>query len=142
MTLTLNPLEKVSLRAFLIALAKQPSPLPSTLQQEINQAGTTFATNPSAAVNHLLQLAETDTFKEAYHQARQEIQKQYEYQERIKNNSRNIESTPPDALENVESVISVLKDPDPQQAAEKINFLLVAPSPEMLIVPSPDSPLH
>lgn len=129
MTLNLNPLEKVSLRAFLIALAKQPSPLPSALQQEINQAGTTFATNPSAAVNHLLQLAETDTFKEAYHQARQEIQKQYEYQERNENyspkNRQKNNSRPPDVLDNVETVNEILTDPHPAKAAEKIERLLV-----------------
>ena len=80
----LNQPQTVTLRAFLIALAELDSPLPATLQQEINKVGEMLANTPNDALNRLLELAENDCLLTSYQQARINIQKQYETQERNK----------------------------------------------------------
>ncbi len=81
MNYNLGPLEFVTVWAFLAALAKIDQPLPPELQQEINQVGKVFTTDPGRAIEQLLDLGKNPVLKEFYDAARLDIQTQYETQE-------------------------------------------------------------
>lgn len=84
----LNELEKVTIQAFITALAKLDSPLPADLQKQINQVGDILSTQPTIAANKLIELAENPCLNQLYQQARVNIQSEYESQER--NMQRNL----------------------------------------------------
>ena len=116
----LNQAETVTLRAFLIALVELDSPLPATLQQEINKVGEMLANTPNDALNRLLELAENDCLLTSYQQARINIQKQYETQERNKYDQPSQQNqptpTPSEHLANI--AIPILKAADSSAEAK------------------------
>ncbi len=116
----LNQPQTVTLRAFLIALAELNSPLPATLQQEINKVGEMLANTPNDALNRLLELAENDCLLTSYQQARIKIQKQYETQERNKYDRPSQQNqptpTPSEHLANI--AIPILKAADSSAEAK------------------------
>ncbi|MBD2166809.1 hypothetical protein H6G04_20660 [Calothrix membranacea FACHB-236] len=79
-----NQLETVTLAAFLVALADLDAPLPQGLQEEINKVGKLLLEQPKAAIDRLVELAKHHCISELYWQARSNIQKQYETQEKNK----------------------------------------------------------
>ena len=122
--MTLNILEKVTLNAFIEALRQLSSPLPTEFQQQINQVGNAFDKDPTSAINRLLDLAENDCIKQLYFQARIEIQKNYETQERNrfyspeKQNQRGVK--PDDATSNIALKVEALKAPDSPKAVQSL----------------------
>ncbi|MCC5667880.1 hypothetical protein LC653_29385 [Nostoc sp. CHAB 5784] len=78
----LDALQRITLRAFLIALVELDSPLPTDLQHEINKVGEMLANAQNDDVlKRLKELAENDCLKAFYHKARRDIQKLYRHQE-------------------------------------------------------------
>jgi hypothetical protein len=117
----MNQLQTVTLRAFLTALVELDSPLPPEVQQEINQVGEIFSDSPNAAIDRLLELAENDCLRQSYQQARINIQKQYETQERNKYDKPSQQNqptpTPSEHLANI--AIPILKASDSRAEAKK-----------------------
>lgn len=80
----INALQRITLRAFLTALVESDSPIPPTLQDEINKVGKMFANtqeDKNNALNRLIELAENECLNQAYCNARRDIQRQYKPQE-------------------------------------------------------------
>jgi hypothetical protein len=121
--MTLNSLDTVTLDAFVEAL-RQLDSLPKELQQQINQIGRAFDENPTAAVNQLHELAEHDCLKSVYQQARVEIQKQYQPQEKSryfsaeKQNQKGVK--PADETSNFAIKVKVMKADDSVAAAKNL----------------------
>ncbi len=117
----MNQLQTVTLRAFLTALVELDSPLPPELQQEINQVGEILADTPNVAINRLLELAKNDRIQQFYQEARINIQKQYETQERNKYDKPSQQNqptpTPSEHLANI--AIPILKASDSRAEAKK-----------------------
>ena len=119
----LNSLDTVTLDAFVEALCQLDS-LPKELQQQINQIGRAFDQNPTAAANQLHELAEHDCLKSVYQQARIEIQKQYQPQEKSryfsaeKQNQKGVK--PADETSNFAIKVKVLKADDSVAAAKTL----------------------
>ncbi|MDZ7959647.1 MAG: hypothetical protein RMY34_17480 [Aulosira sp. DedQUE10] len=101
----LNKLETVTLTAFLITLTELDTPLPQNLQDDINKVGKLLLDQPKAAIDKLVELAKHDCLSELYWQARSNIQKQYETQEKNKHRDLDKESeannNDPDMIENL-----------------------------------------
>ena len=116
----LNPLEIVTLRAFLTAVVELDSRLPTALQQEINKVGEMLANaQKDDALNRLIELAENDCLKESYRNARIDIQ-QYTTQELNKYDKpsqQNQPTMPPDHLTNI--ALAIFKAPDSSAEAKK-----------------------
>lgn len=110
----LNPLQTVTLRAFLTALVELDSPLPTALQQDINQVGEMLANaQKDDALNRLIELAENDCLKESYQNARRNIQTQYTTQELDKYDKPSQQNQPPipeEHLTNIAIAISQASD--------------------------------
>jgi len=117
----MNQLQTVTLRAFLTALVELDSPLPPEVQQEINQVGAILADTPNVAINRLLELAKNDRIQQFYQEARINIQKQYETQERNKYDKPSQQNqptpTPSEHLANI--AIPILKASDSRAEAKK-----------------------
>ncbi|MCL6752865.1 hypothetical protein KBT16_18575 [Nostoc sp. CCCryo 231-06] len=118
----LDPLQTVTLRAFLTALVELDSRLPTALQQEINKVGEILANTSSKddALNRLLELAENDCLKTSYDDARKKIQREYTTQELNKHDKpsqQNQLTIPPDHLSNI--AMEILKAPDSSAEAKK-----------------------
>ncbi|MBR8836608.1 MAG: hypothetical protein DSM106950_21965 [Stigonema ocellatum SAG 48.90 = DSM 106950] len=121
--------QAVTLRAFLTALVELDSPLPATLQQEINEVGEIFATAPNDALNRLLELAENNYLQQSYKEARIKIQTQNEPQELNKydkpSQQNQPEPIPPEHLANI--AIPILKAPDSSGEAKKHKSKIIIP---------------
>lgn len=117
----LNPLQTVTLRAFLTALVELDSPLPIPLQQEINQVGEMLAnTQNDVALNRLIELAENDCLQVSYRNARMNIQTQYTTQELNKFDKPSQQNQPPIPEEHLSNIaIAILKAPDSSVEAKK-----------------------
>ncbi|MEH1940129.1 MAG: hypothetical protein V7L01_07930 [Nostoc sp.] len=125
----LNPLQTVTLRAFLTALVESNSSLPIALQQEINKVGEMLANTSSKddALNRLLELAENDCLKASYYNARKNIQTEYTTQELNKYDKpsqQNQPTIPTDHLSNI--AIAIFKDPDSSAEAKKHKSEIIA----------------
>lgn len=129
----LNPLQTVTLRAFLKALVELDSPLPIALQHEINKVGEMLANAQNDdALNRLIELAENDCLKESYRNARMNIQTQYKSQELNKYDKpreQNQPTIPPEHIGNIaiaipsdhliNIAIAIFKAPDSSAEAKK-----------------------
>jgi hypothetical protein len=118
----LNPLQAVTLRAFLTALVELDSPLPTALQHEINKVGEMLAKaqKKDDALNRLIELAENNYFKESYIDARMNIQKQYTTQELDKFDKPGKQNQPTKPTEHIENIaIPILKASDSSAEAKK-----------------------
>lgn len=117
----LNPLQTVTLRAFLTALVELDSRLPTALQHDINQVGEMLANaQKDDALNRLIELAENDCLKESYRNARMNIQTQYKSQELNKYDKpsqQNQPTTPPEHIGNI--AIPIFKASDSSAEAKK-----------------------
>ena len=117
----LNQLQQVTLYSFLRALVELDSPLPAQLQREINEVGKMYQTQPDKAINRLIKLAESDVIKEPYQQARINIQKNYEIQERNKfdkpSQQIQAQAVPPERIANI--AIAIFQAPDSSAEAKK-----------------------
>ena len=111
-----------------IAALELDSPLPAQLQREINEVGKMYQTQPDKAINYLIKLAESDVIEELYQQARINIQKNYEIQERNKfdkPSQQKAPAVPPERIANIavplpsERVSAILQAPDPSAEAKK-----------------------
>lgn len=115
----LNQLQQVTLNSFLRALVELDSPLSAQLQREINEVGKMYPTQPDEAINRLIKLAESDVIKEPYQQARINIQKKYEIQERNKfdkPSQQKAPAVPPERIANI--AIAILQAPDSSAEAK------------------------
>jgi hypothetical protein len=123
--MTLNLLQIITLDAFIEALQNVSAPLPTELQTQINQVGDRFAENPIEANDRLLELAEHESLKPLYLQARIRLQKEYETQERNRfyspENQNQPDVKPKDAPSNIAIKVKVLKSPDSVSAAQEIS---------------------
>jgi CHAD domain-containing protein len=123
--MTLNLLQIITLDAFIEALHNVSTPLPAELQTQINQVGDRFAENPTEASDRLLELAEHESLKPLYLQARIRLQKEYETQERNRfyspENQNQPGVKPEDAPSNIAIKVKVLKAPDPVSAAQNLS---------------------
>jgi len=101
----LNPLQTVTLHAFLTALVELDSPLPIALQHEINKVGEMLANAQNDdALNRLIELAENDCLKQSYHKARRHIQTQYTTQELNKYDKPSQQNQPPIPEEHLSNI--------------------------------------
>jgi len=126
--MTLNLLQIITLDAFIEALQNVSAPLPAELQTQINQVGDRFAENSTEASDLLLKLAEHESLKPLYLQARIRLQKKYETQERNPYYSPETQNqpdvTPEEDAENIainpddKPKIEILKSPDSVSAAK------------------------
>ncbi|KST69426.1 hypothetical protein [Mastigocoleus testarum] len=115
----LNQLQQVTLISFLRALVELDSPLPAQLQREINEVAKMYQTQPDKAINYLIKLAESDVIKEPYQQARINIQKNYEIQERNKfdkPSQQKAPAVPPERIANI--AIAIFQAPDSSKEAK------------------------
>ena len=124
----LNPLQTVTLHAFLTALVELDSPLPTALQQEINKVAEMLANAQNDdALNRLIELAENDCLKASYYNARKNIQTEYTTQELNKYDKpsqQNQPTIPTDHLSNI--AIAIFKDPDSSAEAKKHKSEIIA----------------
>ncbi|NJM90630.1 MAG: hypothetical protein HC847_29440 [Hydrococcus sp. RU_2_2] len=128
----LNPLQTVTLLAFLIALVELDSPLPTALQHEIHKVGEMLANAQNNALDHLIELAKSDCLKESYDNARIKIQRLNKSQELSrfdKPNKQNELPIPEDHIINIaraipldrliKIAIAIFQAPDSSAEAKK-----------------------
>ncbi len=128
----LNNLQQVTIKAFIIALAELDSPLPADLQKQINQVGAIISTQTIVAIDELVKLAEHPCINQSYKQARINIQREYETQERNRNRklAREIDDSQNEEYNNLtldnrtksvtpEAVGEILQADNPQSKAKK-----------------------
>ncbi|WP_375506712.1 hypothetical protein [uncultured Nostoc sp.] len=118
----LNQPQTVTLRAFLTALVELDSPLPTALQQEINNVGEMLANAQNDnALNRLIELAENDCLKESYRNARINIQTQYKSQELNKYDKPSQQNQPPIPPEHIGNIaIAIFQATDSSAKAKKL----------------------
>ena len=78
-----------------------------------------YQTQPDKAINYLIKLAESDVIKELYQQARINIQKNYEIQERNKfdkPSQQKAPAVPPERIANI--AIAILQASDSSKEAK------------------------
>jgi len=113
--------QRVTLHAFLTALVELDSPLPATLQQEINTVGEMLAnTSKDDALDGLIKLAEDDCLKASYSNARKKFQTEYKTQELNKHDKSNQQNQPTISSEHiVNTAITILNASDSSAEAKK-----------------------
>ncbi|MBG1266349.1 hypothetical protein [Nostoc sp. WHI] len=117
----LDPLQTVTLRAFLTALVELDSPLPTALQHEINKVGEMLANaQKDDALDRLIELAENDCLNESYWNARMNIQTQYKSQELDKYDKPGEQNQPTKPVEHIENIaLPILQAADSSAEAKK-----------------------
>jgi hypothetical protein len=135
----LNPLQRVTLRAFLTALVELDSPLPIALQQEINKVGEMLANaQKDDALNRLIELAENDCLKESYRNARRDIQTQYKSQELNKYDKPSQQNQPTKPTEHIENIaLPILQASDSSAEAKKHKSKII---PKKFLMPKIEFP--
>ncbi|MBN4003449.1 hypothetical protein [Nostoc sp. LPT] len=129
----LNQPQTVTLRAFLTALVELDSPLPTALQQEINKVGEMLVntSNKDNALNRLIELAENESLRASYHNARMKIQTQYKTQElnRYEDESKQKQptTTPEHFVKNI--AIPIFTASDSSTEAKKHKLEIIAKKP-------------
>jgi hypothetical protein len=116
-----NPLQSVTLHAFLTALVELDSPLPTALQQEINKVAEMLSNAQNDdALNRLIELAENDCLEESYRNARMNIQTQYKSQELNKYDKPSEQNQPTTPTEHIGNIaIAIFKASDSSAEAKK-----------------------
>lgn len=128
----LTHLQQITVQAFITALAKLDSPLPEDLQKQINQIGDIISTQPTDALNKLIELVQNPHLNKLYLQARVNIQQEYETQERNKYRNYQKESESRDTpiyiteniskalpLDSIEEIKPILQASDSVKEAQK-----------------------